>query len=116
MDFTCKKGSHRVPNDEIDWDLQPFIMESLFRSSWLRWASCQLSSRDEVWTHTKDKDFSLQLKDQKVLFEYGYRFERQDLSSCSGPREFVEQILIFTRESYFNNQAQGHQNRSTTQS
>lgn len=114
MDFTRKKGSVRVPNDEIDWELQPFIMESLFAVLMVELGFLPNPHRDEVWTHTKDKDFSLQLKDQEVLFEYGYRFESQDLSSCSGPREFVEQILIFTRESYFNNQTQGHQNRSTT--
>ena len=73
-------------------------------------------NRDGVWTHSKDKDLSLQLKDQVVFFEYGYKFERRDLSSCSTARDFVEQVLIFTRESYLNNQGWDYLNHSKKQS
>lgn len=104
MEFTCKKGSIRVPNDQRDWDSQLLSIEAMFPILMVEMGFSINPNRDGVWTHSKNKDLSLQLKDQELFFELGYKFEKLDLSTCPTAWDFVEQVLIFTRESYLNNQ------------
>jgi hypothetical protein len=100
--LTTKQNGVRVVNPDL---LSHGVMTSLMEKEELFPAlvvECgfQASHRDNVWTHTKDDQFSVQLdtKHNRFLFEYKYKSGSEGYSPDMTNFDFISRFLGLSRE------------------
>ena len=99
--LTVKQGRLRIVNPNIKHTLHITTKESLFKSLVVE-CGFMPSHRKNVWTHTKDEKFSVQLDNSKgfFLFEYKYTMDKVAYPKDIGGDEFVTRFLESSRNFY----------------
>lgn len=100
--LTIKQDGKRVINpDLLSHGVMTAIMEKeeLFPAL-VKECGFQASHRDEVWTHTQDNQFSVQLdtKQNRFLFEYKYKVDSHAYSPDIDNFDFISRFLETSRE------------------
>ena len=96
--LTVKQGGRRVVNPELTPPYKDRTKESLFKSLVVE-CGFMPSHRNNVWTHTKDEKFSVQLDSSKgiFLFEYKYTSDKVAYGSKMDGIEFISCFLESSR-------------------
>ena len=100
--LTIKQDGKRVINpDLLSHGVITAIMEKeeLFPAL-VKECGFQASHRDEVWTHTKDDQFSVQLdtRNNRFLFEYKYKSDSHVYPSDMTNLDFISRFLETSRD------------------
>ena len=99
--LTVKQDGKRIVNPELTPPYEDRTKESLFKSLVVE-CGFMPSYRKNVWTHTKDEKFSVQLDNSKgfFLFEYKYTMDKVAYPKDIGGDEFVTRFLESSRNFY----------------
>ena len=98
--LTVKQNGVRVINPDLTTSqTENFNKDSIFKILVVE-CGFQASHRDEVWTHTQDNLFSVQLdtKYNRFLFEYKYKSDSHAYSPDITNFDFISRFLETSRE------------------
>jgi len=99
--LTVKQEGKRIVNPNVESILHITTKESLFKILVVE-CGFMASHRKDVWTHTKDDKFSVQIDYSKgfFLFEYSYTMDKIAYPKDIGGGEFVTRFLESSRNFY----------------
>ncbi len=96
--LTVKQGGLRVVNPDLTHTYKDRTKDSLFKTL-AKECGFMPSHRKNVWTHTKDDKFSVQLDSSNgvFLFEYRYKIDQVAYPQKIDGTEFISRFLESSR-------------------
>mgnify|MGYP000861517657 CR=1 FL=1 len=100
--LTVKQGGVRIVNPDLSLIDKDRTKHTLFGILMIE-CGFHASHRADVWTHTKEEQFSVRLEpeDEVIFFEYLYKSEKCVYPSQTTNQEFIEQFLKEARKFYY---------------
>jgi hypothetical protein len=102
--LTVKQGGVRIVNPDLSLIDKDRTKYSLFGILMFE-CGFHASHRADVWTHTKEEQFSVRLEPEdevfSIIFEYLYKSEKCGYPSQISNQEYIEQFLKDARKFYY---------------
>jgi hypothetical protein len=98
--LTVKQEGKRVVNPDLTTSqTEDFNRDSIFKILVVE-CGFQATNRKDVWTHTQDDLFSVQLdtRNNRFLFEYKYKSDSHAFPSDTTNLDFISRFLETSRE------------------